>query len=688
MKKRIIGLGLIVFLIYSCEEIFFIDDISKATIGLIAPTDNTIFDTQQINLNWTPIEGAEEYQLQIARPSFLNAGQIVIDTILSNTTFNVELSPGEYQWRAKGINSAYTTSYSTNSFSIITLNPNDVLKLTNPENNLISNDLKQHLSWEAVSYANTYRLQLWKPNTSGEKVQDVLVKSTDTIISFNEGTYIWQVRAENENYNTNYSSRSVLIDVTVPNTPQLLTPTNLDKTINRIVQFSWQRENKEGSAELDSLFIYSNEELTQIVHKEKVLGKQLTLELNPNSYYWVVKSYDVAGNESEKSETFSFTVLEGISQSKVELISPENNLITNVSTQVLTWESLEYADEYRLQIIKDNGTNELVFDVTTAENTKTLAFQDGSYNWQIRAQNSTQLTEYTERSILIDTKLPNIPSQIAPSNASSQVEKVVHFQYERLGVEGSAETDSLFVFTDSNLTNLVLKARVVNNNHFQEFLTGTYYWYLRSYDKAGNKSAKSNVSSFTIIEDFTVKEVELVAPSNELISNTAQQTLQWNEIAGASDYRVLIHKVNSNVILKDYTLPITSKTITFEDGYYTWKVRAQNSTQNTQYTSRNLLIDTTPPNISILQSPANEKVLNNTTVHFIWNREAVDGSSEKSTLYVYSDIGLTDLVFSSEVLENSLYRDLGPGVYYWRVKTTDGAGNASDYSDIFSFTIE
>jgi outer membrane protein assembly factor BamB len=196
------------------------------------------------------------------------------------------------------------------------------------------------------------------------------------------------------------------------------------------------------------------------------------------------------------------------------------------------------------------------------------------------------------------------------------------------------------------------------------------------------------VNSFTIIEDFTVKKVELVAPSNELISNTAQQTLQWNEIVGASDYRVLIHKVNSNVILKDYTLPITSKTITFEDGYYTWKVRAQNSTQNTQYTSRNLLIDTTPPNISILQSPANGKVLNNTTVHFIWNREAVDGSSEKSTLYVYSDIGLTDLVFSSEVLENSLYRDLGPGVYYWYVITNDGAGNSSEQSEVFSFTVE
>ncbi len=498
MKKYIVSVGLIAFLFYGCEEVFFEDDISKVTIELIAPVDNTVFDTQNINLNWTPIEGAEEYQLQIATPSFLNAGQIVIDTILTKTSFEIELSPGEYQWRAKGINSAYNTNYSTNSFSIISLN-------------------------------------------------------------FNE-------------------------------------------TVN--------------------------------------------------------------------------------------LVSPENNLITNISTQTLSWDSLEFADDYRLQILKDDGTNELVFDVTTAENTKTMAFQDGSYNWQVRAQNGTQQTEYTKRNILIDTKLPNIPSQIAPSNSSGQVEKVIHFQYERLAVEGSAETDSLFVFTDAALTNLALKTAVINNSHFQEFATGTYYWYLKAYDKAGNKSAKSTVRSFTILEDFTLKTVGLISPANELITNTAQQTLQWNAIEGALDYRVLIHKVNSAIILKDDTLPITSKTITFEDGYYTWKVRAQNTTQNTQYTSRNILIDTSPPNISVLESPANEQILNNTTVHFIWNRETMDGSAEKSTVYVYADAGLTNLVFSSEASENSLYRNLVPGIYYWYVKTTDEAGNSSSNSVVFSFTVE
>ncbi|MGV8947179.1 MAG: hypothetical protein ACOH1N_12170 [Lutibacter sp.] len=688
MKKLFLKIGMIIFLFYSCEEVFFEDDISEAAIGLIGPTDNTILDTQHVIFNWSILEGAEEFQLQIATPSFLNASQVVLDTLLTKSTFEIELSPNDYQWRVRAINSAYTTNYSTSSFQIITLNTNEKIKLISPENNLISNNTTQHLSWQSVDYANNYRLQLWKPDTSGEKVQDIVVKSNDTIINFNEGTYIWQVRAENDQNYTTYSSRSILIDATAPNIAQLATPVNLKQIINRTIQFSWERENMEGSAELDSLFLFQNETLTQIAYKEKIAVKNITLELTPNTYYWYVKSYDIAGNKSDRSEVFSFTVLEGITQRSVILISPEDNLITNISTQTFSWNSLEYADDYRFQVLKANGTNELVFDVASNEITKTLAFQDGLYHWQVRAQNTTQNTEYTKRSILIDTKAPNIPTQIMPGDKFEQVEKVIHFQMERQAIDGSAEKDSLFVYADVALTNLELKTTVNNNNHYQEFAPGTYYWYLRAYDKAGNKSAKSNLRSFTILEDFTLRIVELIAPTDELITNTAQQTLQWNAVEGASDYRVLIHKVNSNVILKDYILPITSKTIIFEDGYYTWKVRAQNKIQNTQYTSRNILIDTTPPNISVLQSPANEQVLNNTTVHFIWSRETINGSVEKSMVYVYTDADLTNLVFSSKASENSLYRDMTPGVYYWYVKTGDEAGNLSDKSIVFSFTIE
>ena len=688
MKKIVLKIGLVVFLFYSCEEIFYQDDISEATIGLLAPTDNTVFDTQHINLNWMPLEGADEFQLQIGMPSFIGANQIVLDTTLTKTSFEIELRPNEYQWRVRGLNSAYNTNYSTNSFLIVTLNPDEILKLVSPENELITNNFEQQLKWEDVSYAKNYRLQLWKPNTSGEKTLDVIVQKTDTIINFEQGNFIWQVRAENDQNSTLYSSRTILIDLTAPNTPQLLTPTSATETINKTIQFSWERENIGGSTEIDSLFIYKNEALTQVTYKERISTNSVELELNPGTYYWYVKSYDTAGNQSENSEVWPFTILEGIAESTVELISPEDNLISNTNTHNLSWNPMEYANDYRVQILKTDGTNELIFDIATAETEKEILFQDGSYNWQVKAQNATEETQYATRSILIDTKSPNTPVLVAPEESHEQVEKVIHFQYERQAIEGSTEIDSLFVYADAELNNPVLKTVVSANNHYQEFETGTYYWQLKSYDQAGNESENSQVRMFTILEDFTLKVVELIAPEDELITNIAQQTFQWNKVDGALDYRLLIHKVNNNVILSDFTVPITSKTITFEDGYYTWKVRAQNNTQNTQYTSRNILIDTTAPNTAELQNPSNEQVLSDTTVHFIWNKEAIEGSIETSTIYVYTDVELTDLVFSSEVAENSLYKDIVPGTYYWYVKTSDQAGNTSEQSEIFMFTVE
>lgn len=687
MKRAIYPFLFIVLAFLSCEEVFFEDDISEAIIELISPSDNMIFDTGDVALNWNPLEGAEKYQLQIATPSFDMASQIILDTTLTKNTFQTQLSPNEYQWRVKGINSGYTTSYNVNRFQIVTLNPNEVVKLISPENEFISNNLTQQLSWVGVDYTKNYRLQIWKPNTSGEKIEGIKVQATDTLITFNEGEFIWQIRAENDENNTAYASRSILIDATAPNTPILQTPVNLEETINKVVQFSWERDPIEGSTEVDSIFIFNNETLTQSVFKERVSTSLLELELSYNTYYWYVKSYDKAGNKSERSEVFSFTILDGLSQDTVELTSPEDNVITNNNIQVLSWNEIAYAEGYRVQILK-SANEEVVFDITIEQTEKEISFQDGFYNWQVKAQNSLQETEYTTRSILVDTKSPYIPTQISPTDLQEQIEKVVHFQYERQAIQGSEEVDSLFVYNDAGLNDLKLKTIVIDNNHYQEFEIGTYYWYLKSYDKAGNESEISEVSSFTISEDFTLKMVELTSPVDELVTNSPQQTLQWNAIDGALDYRVIIQKVNESTILQDYVLPITSKTISFEDGYYSWKVRAQNTLQNTDFTFRNILVDTTVPSISVLQSPTNEQVLTNSTVHFIWTRETVEGSLEKSTVEVYADVELTDPVFSSEASQNDLYKDMTPGTYYWFVQTNDEAGNTSEKSTVFSFTVQ
>ena len=105
-------------LIYSCEQLIEVEDISHETVSILAPANDTILDGTSVNFSWQPIEFAETYQLQIAMPNFDTAEVIVEDTIIATVNFVKTLEIANYQWRIKAINSAYETVYTTQNLTI------------------------------------------------------------------------------------------------------------------------------------------------------------------------------------------------------------------------------------------------------------------------------------------------------------------------------------------------------------------------------------------------------------------------------------------------------------------------------------------------------------------------------------------------------------------------------------------
>ena len=118
MKKILVSIGLITFLLYGCEEVFYVKDISKDTIEIIAPSNNVELNSGTQNFSWTALDGADTYQIQIATPNFENALQLVLDSTTTKMTISKDLEVGVYQWRVKAINSAYNTSFTTADFNI------------------------------------------------------------------------------------------------------------------------------------------------------------------------------------------------------------------------------------------------------------------------------------------------------------------------------------------------------------------------------------------------------------------------------------------------------------------------------------------------------------------------------------------------------------------------------------------
>ena len=118
MKKTIPFLLLILTL--NCEEIINEQNISNDTITVLAPTENTVLPTgQKITYSWETLNGANSYRLQIARPTFSNANQLVLDTLVTTTRFTLDsLIENNYQWRVKGLNTAFESNYTTVTFTV------------------------------------------------------------------------------------------------------------------------------------------------------------------------------------------------------------------------------------------------------------------------------------------------------------------------------------------------------------------------------------------------------------------------------------------------------------------------------------------------------------------------------------------------------------------------------------------
>ncbi|WP_298341160.1 hypothetical protein [uncultured Algibacter sp.] len=93
-----------------------------------------------------------------------------------------------------------------------------------------------------------------------------------------------------------------------------------------------------------------------------------------------------------------------ISNKTVTVLAPKNEIILQSGAIVFTWDGLEDAESYRLQIATPSfeSAQQIVKDttLTTTSFSTTLSFKN--YQWRIRAENSGYQTNYTINSFSIE----------------------------------------------------------------------------------------------------------------------------------------------------------------------------------------------------------------------------------------------------------------------------------------------
>lgn len=233
----------------------------------------------------------------------------------------------------------------------------------------------------------------------------------------------------------------------------------------------------------------------QLVLDTLVSKNSFTRQLNIGKYEWRVKAVNSGYETAYTKRSFEILNNDDFQKNTVVLLTPVNNIITKTVLQKLSWDAIIGATSYQLQVLDENNT--LVKEQSTAATLINFTFDEGKYTWKVRASNGTAQTLYTSRSVLIDTKAPNTPTLSSPANASTTTNTSINFQWSRTAITGSTEKDSIYVYTESSLTNLNFKDKVTAP-YSKTLAKGTYYWFIKSFDEAGNQSPRSTVFNFII----------------------------------------------------------------------------------------------------------------------------------------------------------------------------------------------
>ncbi len=307
---------------YACDDIIE-EDISNDAVQIIAPTEGFTIEGNAVNFSWVELDGADNYRIQISN----EVQTVILDSLVTGTTFNYPINPGDYEWRIKGVNFAYETPYTFPSgFSVepsnVLTNQNLVLLL--PSDNIYTNNDTFTFTWTPIVTADTYTFELVK-NDGGEQVvtgfpvTDIAEGTyaiADASIFDVDAEYIWKVKALNveTTTETEYSERSIFIDRVAPNQPSLQEPADMEEISDFSVTFNWTNGTDTGNlttAITNTIEIDDDMDFGSILETSNTTenSHQFTFG-STGTYYWRVKATDAANNVSDYSTVRSVEIIQ------------------------------------------------------------------------------------------------------------------------------------------------------------------------------------------------------------------------------------------------------------------------------------------------------------------------------------------------------------------------------------------
>lgn len=240
---------------------------------------------------------------------------------------------------------------------------------------------------------------------------------------------------------------------------------------------------------------------------------------------------------------------------------------------------------------------------------------------------------------------------------------------------------------------LVLDTIIKKNTFSFTLSPGNYQWRVMA-ENGSSQTAYTTPRSFNVAAtSIKQQSVQLSAPANDLITNQANASFQWSSLYGATQYRLEIDTnnfANEGAVVSNTVIPGGQMNFTFpKEQIYQWRVRAENDTAQSLWSSINLITyDHTPPAPVSLVSPTNGQTIT-LPANLQWTSTV---SAVKYKVYVFKSdsISLYNQNFPVQVTNTNYSFNLGNSgdKVYWKITALDAAGNESQATVLRSFVLQ
>lgn len=245
---------------------------------------------------------------------------------------------------------------------------------------------------------------------------------------------------------------------------------------------------------------------TRLVLDTVVRQLALTHTLAPGRYEWRVQAANAGYQTAFTTRALTIDSTGSLVGQLVQLGAPTAGFATNAATLSFSWSRLPMAQQYRLSVTPNpRGATLAPLDSLVGAATSVtlrLARQSQAYQWKVTALNATGQAVSAAQSFEVDLTPPPAPTLLAPSAAASFLTLPIALSWSRAAAD--VVQDSVFIYRIDQTTLFTNYPRLSSSSGLTlaspstPLVTGTYYWAVRSVDRAGNLSPLSAKRAFVL----------------------------------------------------------------------------------------------------------------------------------------------------------------------------------------------